>query len=197
MSEQFALPEAGADPVWLYPPEEVQDGPPPPPCAVNVIANDWEFPRSAKKNAAHAAARSLYLRIISADAKAPANRFRDFMMYAPEASRPLHITHRLSIWAKTNGPCRDAPGRQPSPRDKFCVNRLQHVKVVKAFIAIQNVFLCHVYTLTNVRFGSIADMCGAKRHVRFVPIAGHYDYSIAPVGAKFSGRCCLRRHRRK
>src|SRR5262252_4261218 len=37
--------------------------------------------------------------------------------------------------------------------------------------------------LSNVRFGSIADICGAKRHVRFAPKSG---YQLSEVGCPLS-----------
>jgi len=40
-------------------------------------------------------------------------------------------------------------------------------------------------TAANVRFGSLADICSAKRHVRFTPKSGHVQCnSICPLSAK-------------
>ena len=54
--------------------------------------------------------------------------------------------------------------------------------------------VAHLGSHRNVRFGSKADMCSAKGHVRFTPNSGHVQCTNSCLLCANSGHLCLFDH---
>src|SRR6516164_253174 len=101
--------------------------------------------------------------------------FRVVLRYVHEYADPADLFRLLRTHGRRPNGCRSrdsideiaAPHcRPPGSKQGIVAGQTGGLEVVKA-------------ALSNVRFGSIADICSAKRHVRFTPKSG---YQLSEVG---------------